>query len=125
MNIIVNIYNKINVDRCCYCRPCCKNTQEQWNTFDNIIKEIETQHVPTKIYSSGLNNKFRETLPKHIRQLIKKKHKLWKSYMKKKEQSTFKEYCVVRNKVKFEISQSRINKEMKISNEIKTNPKGF
>ncbi len=71
------------------------------------------------------DSKYKDMLPKNIREKIQRKHNLWKRYMETKLEKTYKEYCKVRNKVKNMITYFRKQKEKNISVNIKSNPKAF
>ena len=56
-------------------------------------------------------SKSKEILPEYIRQEIRKKHNVWKRYMKTKLHKTYQEYCRIRNKVKNIITHFRKENE--------------
>lgn len=101
-----------------------KTLQEKWDIFDCKIKECE-KFIPTVNIDQNRESKYEDMLPTNIRQQIKKKHKLWKRYIKHRDMNVYKEFRKTSNKVKNMTTYCRKQKEKNISMNVKNNPKAF
>ena len=94
----------------------------QWNVLKSIITSSVNRHVPRRKFNDD-----RHTLPmnKENKTEIKKKHRLWSRFIETKEEDKKKEYNRQRNKVRRITRKAQRDKEKKIANESKRNPKKF
>ena len=94
----------------------------KWQTFTEVIHNLETKYVPKK-KSKATHKKANVPLDRKCVDKIKKKHNLWKKYMKNKDGNIHEEYCRVRNQVKTMIKRARKKFEKESAMLIKENPK--
>ena len=46
--------------------------QQEWDIFDEKIKECEAKFIPTKIVVKNFDSKFKDILPQYVREKIRK-----------------------------------------------------
>ena len=88
--------------------------QEMCDEFDRIVKKAVDDHVPKKMVSSQMK---RAAVPVdeafiHAR---RKKHSLWRKYIRNKSDETWQAYTKARNKIKSLLSKLRRQFEKKIA----------
>ena len=98
------------------------SVQEMWDEFDRIVKKAVDDHVPKKMVSSHMK---RAAVPVdeafiHAR---RKKHSLWRKYIRNKTDEAWQAYTKARNKIKSLLSKLRRQFEKKIALNVKENPK--
>ena len=97
------------------------NTEEMVNTFTDKITEAMNKYIPRK----RRRKKGNTPLGLEAVKCIRRKHRLWTRYMETREQSTYREYCKARNKVKSVIAKDRKKRERNIAESAKSNCKNF
>ena len=96
--------------------------EDNWTTFKTIIEEAVEKFVPKK---QEFKNKKPLWINKEVEKILKKKHSAWKKYKMCKTESNFTNFQVIRNFSNETTKQAQQSFELKIANEIKTNPKSF
>ena len=96
--------------------------EEQWHTVKNVITSAVDKHIP----KMRINDE-RHTLPvnKESKSEIKKKHRMWSRFIETRDEEKKKDYNRQRNKVRKITRKAQKDKETKIANESKHNPKKF
>ena len=97
------------------------STEEMVNTFTDKITEAMNKYIPRK----RRRKKGNTPLGPEAVKCIRRKHRLWTRYMETREQSTYREYCKARNKVKSVIAKDRKKRERNIAESAKSNCKNF
>jgi hypothetical protein len=94
-----------------------------WKLVKSRIFDGTQKFVPkTKPFKS---DKFINPLPKHVREEIKIKNRMWKKYMENRNEVNLRAYNQQRNKVRYLVRQDYKSKQDQIARDCKTNPKRF
>ena len=127
-------YNKGNYDafRLCMNRDwanefsSCDDINSIWNTFKLIFFEGLDKFVP-KINSSNWKKKssWQRPISKPLKQLINRKHRLWRRFQETKSPAVETVFKSVRNKVRAESRKLQKLEEQNIAKACKNNPKKF
>ena len=96
---------------------------DQWLGFKEYIKKIEDEFILHQLVKNINTHKGKVLLNKESVKEIKKKHTLWKQYMETKEEKYYTEYCRARNEVHKLTRRIQKEFEMKLTTEVKLNPK--
>ena len=98
---------------------------EMWNIFKEKLTEAINESIPKK--TVVLNGKVRRTkkLDRKSLSKIKRKYRLWDSYIKTGDGKKYLEYCRVRNQVRAITRRVQKELEKKVAKEVKSNPKKF
>jgi len=89
-----------------------------------LITEGMNAFVPKHVHRSINSEKF-QPFNADLRHLVHRKHSLWNHCIKSRNDQVYKEYKIVRNKVKRETVKLIQKEQAKISAECKSNPKIF
>ena len=98
------------------------SVQEMWDEFDSIVKKAVDDHVPKKMVSSQMK---RAAVPvdEVFINARRKKHSLWRKYIRNKTDEAWQAYTKARNKIKSLLSKLRRQFEKNIALNVKENPK--
>ena len=98
---------------------------EMWSIFTEKITTAIDACIPKKTIT--LNGRVRRGKKMDRKSLskIKRKHRLWESFIKTGDGRKYLEYCRVRNQVRAITRRVQKQLEKKVANEAKTNPKKF
>jgi hypothetical protein len=96
--------------------------EEKWNIFKYKLSQVVDNHLPLQQIHNGVH---KLNLSVQVRKMVKKKHGLWKKYMRTKAGQDYREFCKTRNKVKNLVKKARKDREREIARSIKINPKSF
>ena len=100
-----------------------KNVEQQWGTFEDIIVDCITKHVPKrKIHASKKRNQLVDGVTLNI---IKTKKEAFKNYLSTRNEAHYREYCKLRNKTRRATRLAAKNYEKMIARETKGNSKAF
>ena len=99
------------------------DVEAQWNTLKSIITSSVNRHVPKRKFDD--DDRHNVPMNKQNKAEIKKKHRMWSRYIETKDAEKKKEYNRQRNKVRRLTRKAQKDKEKKIANESKRNPKKF
>ena len=107
-------------------RPLSGDTiDEQWESLKAIIKMLEDEFIPHRMFGSCNRHKGKIPLDEASVRKIKKKHTLWKRYMETKDGLYYAEFCKARNQVRKMTRKLQKQFEMKLAAEAKSNPKAI
>ena len=98
---------------------------EMWDKFTSLITEGMNAFVPKHLHRSINSKKKFQPFNADLRHLVHRKHRLWNHWIKSRNDQVYKEYKIVRNKVKRETVKLIQKEQAKISAECKSNPKRF
>ena len=98
---------------------------EMWSIFKEKLTSAIKESIPQKTVT--LNGKVRrgKKMDRKALSKIKRKHRLWESYIKTGDGQKYLEYCRVRNQVRAITRKVQKELEKKVAKEVKTNPKRF
>lgn len=99
--------------------------ENQWMIFKNSLDEGIKKFIPTTANSFKINSEWKTPLPSSTRKLIKRKHRLWSRFLKRKNNEVQKKYNKVRNLVRKETRARAACKQQDIAKSVKDNPKVF
>ena len=97
----------------------------QWLIFTKHVNSTQVNYVPTK--TNPIKEKTRNDLKLDHKIIvkIKKKHKLWKKFIKHGEKDTYINHCRLRNVVRWQTRHDQKEIEKKIAASVKQQPKLF
>lgn len=98
---------------------------ENWDIFYNLIKDIESKHIPTKTVNNNRKVKGFIPLDNATQDIIKRKHSLAKKAIANKDPLVQKEYRRARNQAKKATRKLRKKFERDLSLKAKENPKAI
>ena len=98
------------------------NVDDQWKTILNTVTSSMSRHIPRRKFDVEghplpMNNQNKAE--------IRKKHRMWTRFIETRDEDKKKEYNRQRNKVRGITRRAQRDKETKIANEAKRNPKKF
>ena len=99
-----------------------RNVDDQYNSFVNTLKNIQSDYIPEKQFRSRNNDP--KWMNCRIKHMIGIKRGIYKR-LKRGEQHLRQQYIQLNRDVKKKIRESKRNYEIKIAREAKQNPKGF
>ena len=94
-----------------------------WNLFKDRIIEGTNQFVPPVKNLSAVKKKWTRPIDAAVRIEIKYKNKLWKRYLKSKDEAILEEYKHTSNRVRKQTRAINKEEQFKIAKNCKTNPK--
>ena len=84
------------------------NNNDQYNIFHNHLLRAINEIAPLKTLSNKENkSKIKPWITKGIRKSINRKNKIYKKYVKNKNENTYEEYKKIRNKLNHIIRESK------------------
>ena len=95
---------------------------EMVKTFNSCLNSVIDEHVPIPTEKTMKGS---ITLSESTRKTIKRKNRMWTRYMESRSPNRYREYCKARNKVRSLVRKERCEKEKKIAETAKVNPKKF
>ena len=101
------------------------DVNKQWKYIKERILEAADKYIPKKRIKKDKSSN--TNISNEMRQLIKKKHRLWQRYRDSNysDDEKYKHYCRVRNKVRKATRYHQKCQEKVIAENAKTNPKKF
>ena len=99
-----------------------KDCNDSWETFLSIITDLIIKHIP-KLKDKKPNRNL--WVNKQTKMAIREKKAAWNRYRKNKSAENWETFSKARNNANRTIKDNKAQFEMKIANEIKTNPKQF
>ena len=104
-----------------------KTLEEKWNYFTERVKEAENDCIPTRkvVYDPTTSNKHKFKLDSNSLRRIKKKHTLWKRFLRTRDGEVYLQYCRERNYVRSMTRKFQKQIEREIAKSAKRNPKKF
>jgi len=118
-NYLVGVFSHIDFDNIV-------NANEFWSLFLSCVNDSVKQFVP-KISNDSWKKKSSWKFPisKECRELVKKKHQLWKKYQHCRDNNSLSEYKTIRNRVRKETRKILQKTQTDIAKSSKENPKKF
>lgn len=101
----------------------CVDVNQKWSVFTKCVKDLVNKYVPKKVIDANKAKKWVTPMSAVNIQHIRKKHNLWKKYMRTKDGQIYSEYCRIRNKVRSLTRRLKRDFETNIAREAKKNPK--
>ena len=102
-----------------------KCVDDQWLIFTNHVNSAQVNCVPTKTNPTKEKTRNDSKLYHISIVKIKKKHILWKTFIKHNDKDTYIDYCRLRNQVRWETRHAQREFEKKITASVKQQPKLF
>ena len=101
------------------------DVNKQWKYIKERILEAADKYIPSKRIKKDKSSNTK--INNEMRQLIRKKHRLWQRYRDRNysDDEKYKHYCRVRNKVRKATRYQQKCQEKVIAENAKTNPKKF
>ena len=101
------------------------DVNKQWDYIKERILEAANKYIPKRRIKKDRPN--RNQINSEMRQLIKKKHRLWQRYRESNynDDEKYRHYCRVRNKVRKATRYQQRCQEKEIADNAKSNPKKF
>ena len=101
------------------------DVNKQWDYIKERILEAANKYIPKRRIKKDRPN--RNQINSEMRQLIKKKHRLWQRYRESNynDDANYRHYCRVRNKVRKATRYQQRCQEKEIAENAKSNPKKF
>ena len=101
------------------------DVNKQWDYIKERILEAANKYIPKRRIKKDRPN--RNQINSEMRQLIKKKHRLWQRYRENNynDDEKYRHYCRVRNKVRKATRYQQRCQEKEIADNAKSNPKKF
>lgn len=96
---------------------------QAWDSFHNFMQTCIKEHIP--VFKEKLKKKKNIWVNSLVKSAIKEKNRAWNQYKKNKSDVNWKNFTCIRNKTNKIVSANKANFELKIANEIKSNPKQF
>ena len=99
------------------------DVNKQWDYIKERILEAANKYIPKRRIKKDRPNRINS----EMRQLIKKKHRLWQRYRESNyyDDEKYRHYCRVRNKVRKATRYQQRCQEKEIADNAKSNPKKF
>ena len=101
------------------------SVNEKWTFIRNRIQDSAEKNIPKSNIKDKFNVKYKAPLDEKSLGKLKKKHRLWKKYIRTKDSDVYKEFCRARNEVRKLTKKARRMKEKGVSEAAKDNPKKF
>jgi len=103
------------------------SVDDLWEKFKVIMHDGIKQLIPTSRGNgkSGNAKKNFQPFSANLKSLINRKHRLWNRWIASRNVAVYKDYKVIRNKVKSEMAKLLKQEQEKISIDCKKNPKLF
>ena len=105
--------------------PSNKSVEEMWKTFKAVVREGMDDYIPRCTGHVANRKKNFQPCNNELQQMIRRKYKLWNSWIRTKRNAVLQEYKIIRNKVKYITVSLLKHEQEKISVECKSNPKKF
>jgi hypothetical protein len=99
-----------------------KDVVDAYSIFIESLHAAVKETIPVK---KNRTHKGKTALSAPTIEHIRKKNRLWKRYMKTRDQVTYREYCKARNKIKSVVRKDRKEREGVIAESAKANCKNF
>jgi hypothetical protein len=96
--------------------------ERRWEMIKREMRECMKRYVPTR---GGRKRKYPRWMNRKILRLIKAKEKQWKKFKNRPSHENQRRYKRTRNKVCSEIREAKLYFELKLSEQIKEDPKSF
>ena len=100
------------------------DTNTMWNNFEEKISEVQDSCIPHKMFDTNRKN-WQLPVNQDVREIIRKKHRLWTRYIETRDQEKHQAYKKIRNKLRNITRKNKVQKERDIAADIKGNPKRF
>jgi len=98
------------------------NVEAMWQLFKSELEDKIDEYVPM---ANNFNPKKETYIDITVRQKISDKHRLWKSYMRTRDPTVFKQYKSARNAVCKDIKKVVKKHQLQIAKQSKKNPQIF
>ena len=99
-----------------------KTVEEAWIIFADILDKLKSEYIPKRAKKMNKRQPWVNTL---VKESIKIKNKAFKIYKKDKSPILWENFRKARNTTNHLVQESKHNFELKIAQEIKSNPKQF
>ena len=102
-----------------------QSVNDMWNIFKEKVTAAINECIPKKTVTINGRVRRGKKLDRKTLSKIKRKHRLWESYIKTNDGRKYLEYCRVRNQVRAITRKVQKELEKKVAKEAKSNPKKF
>ena len=99
-----------------------KTAKEAWGDLMNVLQQLIEKYIPKR---GKKGRKSQPWISTEVREGIKAKNKAWKEFKKDNSTDKWNEFKRVRNESNRKVHECKCNFELKVANEIKSNPKQF
>jgi hypothetical protein len=99
------------------------DVEVKWQRFRTYMGDLVDRFVPQKEIDTRKKKKWKTPLDISHLKHIRKKHALWKKFIRTKSGESYQNYCRTRNKIRSITRKAQKEYEKKIAREAKKNPK--
>ena len=102
------------------------SVNNMWHYFCQVMNEAIRNYIPVIDADRILRFKcHKRKLPKNVVEQCRTKNKLWKKFIRTRDNNIFAEFKNIRNKLRKSINKIKEAETLKLAKKIKTNPKVF